>query len=247
VPSAPGTSGAPGEGKGEEEPLDTWETYAEEKQQILLREREELHQKDLEFITDLERQAEEWDAQEAADKEEAAALYTEQLTWAGTNLANILNTALFDTADGFGKGLMRAAGDFVKRLAAGILQNAIIMLLLNAFTGQEITFAGLFKGIVPGMQHGGMIPATPGGRLYLGGEGGEREFVIPESRLAAAFQRYGSLGPAYAAAQVSGETLVQSQVTVNESQPIVEVVVAPEGILRLVEKGQRARVIQQGQ
>jgi len=182
------------------------------------------------------------------EKEIAAAkLFTEQIAWAGGNLANIVNEALFDSAEGFGKGLARAAGDFVKRLAAGIIGNAIIMLLLSAFDKGTFTLAGLFKGLIPGMKTGGMIPATPGGRLFLGGEGGEREYVIPESRLAAAFQRYGSLGPAYAAAQVSGETIAAApNFTIQESVPEITLAFSNEGLLVATEKAHRARVIKQG-
>ena len=38
------------------------------------------------------------------------------------------------------------------------------------------------EGLIPGLADGGIVPATPGGRLYRLGEGGDDEAVIPLSR-----------------------------------------------------------------
>ena len=43
--------------------------------------------------------------------------------------------------------------------------------------------ADLASAFVPGLAQGGIVPATPGGRLVNVGEGGEAEAIIPLSRM----------------------------------------------------------------
>lgn len=62
-------------------------------------------------------------------------------------------------------------------LGAGILAAAAVAVPLVAAGGTY----GLLDSI--GMADGGYVPATPGGELHILGEGGEGEYVIPESKL----------------------------------------------------------------
>lgn len=44
------------------------------------------------------------------------------------------------------------------------------------------------------MESGGIVPATAGGRLILAGEGGEDEWVVPESKMASMIEQLGGAG-----------------------------------------------------
>lgn len=52
-------------------------------------------------------------------------------------------------------------------------------------TGLEVTrmVSNVHDLGIPGFASGGYIPATPGGQLIVAGEGGEGEYIIPESRI----------------------------------------------------------------
>lgn len=56
--------------------------------------------------------------------------------------------------------------------------------LLGAGIGGAIGYAGTYSALsLLGMSEGGVVPATEGGQLRILGEGGEDEYVIPESKM----------------------------------------------------------------
>lgn len=56
--------------------------------------------------------------------------------------------------------------------------------IIGALAGGGIGFAGTYSALsIIGMSEGGVVPATEGGQLRILGEGGEDEYVIPESKM----------------------------------------------------------------
>ncbi len=176
--------------------------------------------------------AEEEAAQERID--EQAAAVASKLDFIGAAFSNLILKGGQDFLSIIGSGLLNIADMFIQTLVQSELTSLLAKILPE----------GGLLGSIFGFAEGGVVDRPT---LAMIGEGGEREYVIPESRLREAMNRYGSLGPAYAAAQVSGQTVQAApQVTVQESVPQITLSVSNEGLLVATEKARRARQIKQG-
>lgn len=174
----------------------------------------------------------------------ATELTLEQWTWGANQFAGIIGRSLFDSSQSFGKALVENAKRFVATMAQQLIQNAIIMLLLSFLPGGKgLTFAGLFKNILP-FATGGIVEKPT---LALVGER-EREYIIPESTMKRNVGKYGPGGVAAAAAEVSKIELPSSgpTIVVEESQALVKLELTNEGIATSVDKATRARVREEG-
>lgn len=114
-----------------------------------------------------------------------------------SNLWNRLKSIFQSFAGNFGQ----AIGQMFKNAINGVLS------FIENFINQPINAINGLIGVinnVPGvnlgylnriylgrMETGGIVPSTAGGRLILAGEGGEDEWVVPESKMASMLQQLG--------------------------------------------------------
>lgn len=114
-----------------------------------------------------------------------------------SNLWNRLKSTFQSFAGNFGQ----AIGQMFKNAINGVLS------FIENFINQPINAINGLIGVinnVPGvnlgylnriylgrMETGGIVPSTAGGRLILAGEGGEDEWVVPESKMASMLQQLG--------------------------------------------------------
>ena len=114
-----------------------------------------------------------------------------------SNLWNRLKSTFQSFAGNFGQAL----GQMFKNAINGVLSfienfinqpiNAINGLIgvINNVSGVNL---GYLNRIYLGrMETGGIVPSTAGGRLILAGEGGEDEWVVPESKMASMIEQLG--------------------------------------------------------
>lgn len=114
-----------------------------------------------------------------------------------SNLWNRLKSTFQSFAGNFGQAL----GQMFKNAINGVLS------FIENFINQPINAINGLIGVinnVPGvnlgylnriylgrMETGGIVPSTAGGRLILAGEGGEDEWVVPESKMASMIEQLG--------------------------------------------------------
>lgn len=114
-----------------------------------------------------------------------------------SNLWNRLKSTFQSFAGNFGQAL----GQMFKNAINGVLS------FIENFINQPINAINGLIGVinnVPGvnlgylnriylgrMETGGIVPSTSGGRLILAGEGGEDEWVVPESKMASMIEQLG--------------------------------------------------------
>lgn len=114
-----------------------------------------------------------------------------------TDLWNKLKSIFQNFAGNFGQAL----GQMFKNAINGVLSfiegflngpiNAINSLIgvINKVPGVNLGYLNrLYLGR---METGGIVPSTAGGRLILAGEGGEDEWVVPESKMASMIEQLG--------------------------------------------------------
>lgn len=116
-----------------------------------------------------------------------------------SNLWNRLKSIFQSFAGNFGQ----AIGQMFKNAINGVL------IFIENFINQPINAINGLIGVinkVPGvnlgylnriylgrMETGGIVPSTAGGRLILAGEGGEDEWVVPESKMASMIEQLGGV------------------------------------------------------
>jgi hypothetical protein len=114
-----------------------------------------------------------------------------------SNLWNRLKSTFQSCAGNFGQAL----GQMFKNAINGVLGfienflngpiNAINSLIgvINNVPGINLSYLNRIS--LGRMATGGIVPSTAGGRLILAGEGGEDEWVVPESKMASMLQQLG--------------------------------------------------------
>lgn len=114
-----------------------------------------------------------------------------------SNLWNRLKSTFQSFAGNFGQAL----GQMFKNAINGVLSfienfinqpiNAINSLIGTINNVPGINLGYLNRIYLGRMETGGIVPSTAGGRLILAGEGGEDEWVVPESKMASMIEQLG--------------------------------------------------------
>lgn len=114
-----------------------------------------------------------------------------------SNLWNRLKSTFQSFAGNFGQ----AIGQMFKNAINGVLSfvenfinqpiNAINSLIGTINNVPGINLGYLNRIYLGRMETGGIVPSTSGGRLILAGEGGEDEWVVPESKMASMIEQLG--------------------------------------------------------
>lgn len=111
----------------------------------------------------------------------------------GNFFLNIFNT-IADLFRGVGQAIGNAVSGAFKAVVNGIIGfvenfinipvNAIngLLSVINMVPGVNISY--LPRMNLPRLESGGVVPSTQGGRIILAGEGGQDEWVVPESKMA---------------------------------------------------------------
>ena len=114
-----------------------------------------------------------------------------------TNLWNKLQGVFKNFAGNFGEALgqvFKNAINGVLSFIEGFLNGPIdaingLISVINMIPGVNLGYLNrLYLGR---METGGIVPSTAGGRLILAGEGGEDEWVVPESKMASMIEQLG--------------------------------------------------------
>lgn len=114
-----------------------------------------------------------------------------------TNLWNKLQSVFKNFAGNFGEALgqvFKNAINGVLSFIEGFLNGPIdaingLIGVINMIPGVNLGYLNrLYLGR---METGGIVPSTAGGRLILAGEGGEDEWVVPESKMASMIEQLG--------------------------------------------------------
>lgn len=114
-----------------------------------------------------------------------------------TNLWNKLQSVFKNFAGNFGEALgqvFKNAINGVLSFIEGFLNGPIdaingLISVINMVPGVNLGYLNrLYLGR---METGGIVPSTAGGRLILAGEGGEDEWVVPESKMASMMEQLG--------------------------------------------------------
>ena len=124
-----------------------------------------------------------------------AAFFSSVFTAAWTNVKNIFSTG-GQIFMGIVDGILSAFKAIVNTIIKGI--NSVVAIPFNGING----FLSFLKGVeivgihpfgwvntvpvpqIPYLATGGIVPDTKGGRMIVAGEGGEDEWVVPESKMA---------------------------------------------------------------
>lgn len=105
----------------------------------------------------------------------------------GGAFKNVVNTII-----GFAEGTINT---FIRGINAAIG-------LINAIPGVNIGKVNELR--IPRMETGGIVPNTAGGRLILAGEGGQDEWVVPESKMASMIEKLGGNDKRQIVVNISG-------------------------------------------
>lgn len=109
----------------------------------------------------------------------------------GTNIGNAFANAFKAVVNGvlsFVEGIVNGVINIINVFADAI--NA----LLGAISGGQASIGRLNHVNFPRMATGGIVEAVQGGKLILAGEGGEDEWVVPESKMADMIQKINEQG-----------------------------------------------------
>lgn len=116
------------------------------------------------------------------------------------NLWNKLQTVFTDFAGRFGD----AMGGVFKRAVNGVIGflekfiNGPIQAINNGIDAINVipgvNIGKLPRISIPRMETGGIVPSTAGGRLILAGEGGQDEWIVPESKMASMIEQLNQRG-----------------------------------------------------
>lgn len=134
--------------------------------------------------------------------------------------------------DGIKDGIVNAFKAVVNAIIRGI--NAIVAIPFNAINGVLSGLRGInILGIqpfgwlpsigvpqIPYLATGGIVPDTNGGRLIVAGDGGEDEWVVPESKMASLIDQLNARGAGNITINVSGTFATST----SEQRKVAEVI-----------------------
>ena len=100
------------------------------------------------------------------------------------NVFSAVGTAVGDAVGGAFKAVVNGVLSFIERFINNPINliNGFIGLINSAFSFIGVNIGKLPTVNLPRMASGGIVEATAGGRAIIAGEGGEDEWVVPESK-----------------------------------------------------------------